>query len=93
MKASLKEIEKKSAVKILTELAAGFESKDAYLRHLEGIALIAFKDALCSVDERNMGMSDLNRAEHAFGRSAAFLLIQELEIQRRLNQAVCGREI
>lgn len=90
-KANLKEVEKKSAAKILTELALGFNSKDDYLRHLEKMALVSFADALSLLDERNLGISDTVRAENAFGRAAAFLMIQEMEIQRRLNIAVCGR--
>lgn len=91
--AKLEDVEKKSAIMILTELAASFTDKDTYMRYLEGVAIIAFKDALCTVDEHNLGMSEENKALHAFGRSAAFLLFQENEIQRRLNQVVCGREI
>lgn len=92
-KASLKDVAGKSSVQILTEIASSFTNKDEYLRYLEGVAMISFKDALCIVDEKNLNMSELNRAEFAFGRAAAFLMKQELDVQWRLNQIVCGREI
>lgn len=92
-KTSLSDVSRKSAVQILTELAASFSSKSEYIRYLEGVAMLAFKDALVLVEEQGLGVSPGNRAEYAYGRAAAFLMIQELEIQRRLNQVVCGREI
>lgn len=92
-RAELKKVAKKSAIQILTELASGFSSVEDYMRYLEGLAIMSFTHALCAIDEQQLGVSEANRADGAYGRSAAFLLNQELEIQRRLNQAVCGREI
>lgn len=93
MQARLKDIERKSAIQIVTELAASFTDKQEYLHCLECLALLALKDALCTVNEKRVGVSGINRAEMAFSRSAALLLTQDLEIQKRLNEVVCGREI
>ncbi len=92
-RARLADVEKKSGVQILTELAQGFETKDEYLKYLEGVAMLSFTHALCTVGDHNLKLSDTLKSMNAHGRAVAFLLQQELEIQTRLNKALCGREI
>lgn len=90
---TLQDVAKKSGMKMLTELAASFTSRNEYLAYLEKVAATAFKDALCVVTDREMGISETVRSENAYGRAAAFLMQQEQETTRRLNQVVCGRVV
>lgn len=80
-------------MQFLTEFASTFDNRDDYVQFLEGVALIAFKDALCNVDGHELNISVENQAGSAYGRAAAFLLLMELELNRRTNIAICGREI
>lgn len=63
-----------SAAGILSKAGNKFDSKDSWINFLEGLALIALKDALCLSDDfHNPNVANAVTAQQALGRAVVLL--------------------